>query len=436
MLKIIEKKKRRNGESWMKSRITSVIFAFLLCVSISACTNNKSSSNPNNSSTPNVPSNSKIENTKTPVLSENKTVTITAEKILNILSTKNKDVIDSLSLSDSDKIKKSKYNTVFYEPVFQNKDLGILIGFSGFDSFSIDDVKEFDETPEYIIPNNDTIIKFDNKLSFCVGDDFEEIKHKLGEGISGDLVKAGTNQSPEIPTLTYDINGLSFRFTSREGNDFKKYDVFITKLQFSTTMNPTSVPIASKKEQYSAMEAYKAILQNKLDFYDSDCKKQVYLDELLNGFGSEYSFKIDHFTVLDLDGDRISEVYLEVSRVGSDYIDLYVMLHYTNGNVYGCSHGNKGFSKLKTDGTFRYSSGVSFDGYAQISFNQDTSDFSIYAYREASSYNDELINSYFINNKRVTEESYKSFAKKQDEKNDVVWYEFSQKNIETILINE
>jgi hypothetical protein len=41
--------------------------------------------------------------------------------------------------------------------------------------------------------------------------------------------------------------------------------------------------------------------------------------------------------------------------------------------------------------------------------------------------------SYFINNKPVTEESFNSFVDKQIGKEDVVWYEFSQNNIETEL---
>lgn len=228
----------------MKTKFIIVLLIFVLSISTTACSSDKESSNLNNSSNPSsnkisntsvptntsapitTPSDSKIEDVKTPLPSENKIPTITVEKMYDILSTKNKDVIDSLNLSDSDNIK-SLNDQGFYVPVFNCKRLGILIGFNGADFDPIDKVKEEDTTPIFIMPTNGTTISFDDNFSFRVGDDLEQFKAKFGKGNAGK--EGNLKGDKEYSYLTYEINNLSIRFTSLDGDDFKKYDVYITK---------------------------------------------------------------------------------------------------------------------------------------------------------------------------------------------------------------
>ena len=123
----------------MKPKIISVLLMFLLCISITACSSNKSSSNLNNSSSPSInkisntsvptsptsnsnPSDSEIENIKTQMPPENKIRTVSVEKFFNILSRKNGDVIDTLGLSDSNIIN-SFNGSRFYVPVFLCEEL-------------------------------------------------------------------------------------------------------------------------------------------------------------------------------------------------------------------------------------------------------------------------------------------------------------------------
>ena len=68
-----------------------------------------------------------------------------------------------------------------------------------------------------------------------------------------------------------------------------------------------------------------------------------------------------HFTVLDIDGDKIPEVVLELS-IGNNPQDFEV-LHYMNGAVYGYNIAYRGLMELKTDETFRYSNGASDTGW-------------------------------------------------------------------------
>jgi hypothetical protein len=187
----------------------------------------------------------------------------------------------------------------------------------------------------------------------------------------------------------------------------------------------------------SVLEAYKAVLQNKVnfitDFVSTDDKKKVYLNDLLTYEEiDEITFKATEFTVIDLDGDKIPEVVLGLAITPNEYPEFYEVLHYMNGSVYGYIQGNREFNSLKTDGTFGWAGSAFYNGYGKLRFESNACETDIMGYKDTSSDNDSA-RTYFINNKPVTEESYDSFRKEEDEKKDVVWYEFSQKNIETEL---
>lgn len=198
----------------------------------------------------------------------------------------------------------------------------------------------------------------------------------------------------------------------------------------------TTTPSDSKTENnknYLVLEAYKAVLQNKVNFFSKDNKKNLYLNDFLTNeeiYGA--IFKVTHFTVLDLDGDKIPEVVLELS-VGNNSPMCFEVLHYMNGEVYGYNIVYRGLEELKTDGTFRYSNGASDYGCGKLRFESNAYKTDILGYCKSSESNNGTTISYFINNKPVTEESFNSFMKEEHEKKDVVRYEFSQKNIETEL---
>lgn len=208
-----------------------------------------------------------------------------------------------------------------------------------------------------------------------------------------------------------------------------------TSVPTSPSSDLINTPLDNKTENsknYSILEAYKAVLENKAKFFSKDNKKYVYLNNFLTNeeiYGTV--FKVTHFTVLDMDGDKIPEVVLELTQ--GDYPQFYEVLHYMNGAVYGYIRVLRGLERLKTDGTFGYSSGASNNGYGKLRFESNACETDILGYSKPSSNNDDITISYFINNKPVTKELYNSFLKKEDEKKDVVWYEFSQKKIEKEL---
>jgi len=203
----------------------------------------------------------------------------------------------------------------------------------------------------------------------------------------------------------------------------------VTAAKVSQLANKSS----EKNKNYLALEAYKKVLQNKAEFFSTDNKRNVYLNDFLTNeeiFGA--IFKVTHFTVLDMVGDKVPEVVLELS-VGNNNPICYEVLHYMNGAVHGYNIVYRGLERLKTDGTFWGSSGAADNKCGKLKFSSKAYETDILGYSQSSQGDANLTISYFINNKPVTEESFNSFSKKQDGKKDVVWHEFSEKNIATEL---
>lgn len=179
-----------------------------------------------------------------------------------------------------------------------------------------------------------------------------------------------------------------------------------------------------------AIDAYKAVLQNKAEFFSSDDNKDVYLKDFLTKdeiYGTVY--KLTHFAVVDMDGDGTPEVILELT-VGK-YVEYYEVLHYMNNKVTGYIQVLRGFGDLKTDGTVFYSGSAFNNGYLKLSFKANACDDYILGYHNTDDNNGSPIRTYFIDNKPATEKEYNAFVKEQDEKKDAAWYEVSNENIET-----
>jgi hypothetical protein len=203
------------------------------------------------------------------------------------------------------------------------------------------------------------------------------------------------------------------------------------------TLIPTQIPAPEHEtgDKSSVLEAYKAVLQNKLKFVSTDNKKEVYLNNFLAIEEAGVTLKILHFTILDMDGDNIPEVVLELGK--AEYPDYYEVLHYMNGSVYGYIQGVRGFENPKTDGTFKWANSADNTGYGKLRFESDASENDVLGYRDSIfDGNKTYTDTFFIKNKPATEEEYNSFSKEENRKKDVVWYDFSQKNIETVLSSQ
>lgn len=185
-----------------------------------------------------------------------------------------------------------------------------------------------------------------------------------------------------------------------------------------------------------AMEAYKAVLKNKTEFFSTDNKKSILLNDFLTKPEVyETTFKVLHFSVLDMDSDGVPEVVLELAVTNDNYPDFYEVLHYTDSKVYGYLFGIRSMEDLKADGTFGYSGGAADNGFGKLIFQDSTCKTNTIGYKESGQTNsDGTINEkYFINNKQVTEETYDSFQNGQTGKKDTVWHEFTGINIDSEL---
>ncbi|NLB43054.1 MAG: hypothetical protein GX815_12540 [Clostridiales bacterium] len=207
----------------------------------------------------------------------------------------------------------------------------------------------------------------------------------------------------------------------------------------NTTSKPTSVPTdnaplitnATIDEVSLAMNAYRDVLNNKTKFISSDHEKAVFLDDFLTDkeiYGAIY--KPMHFTVLDMDGDEVPEVIIEL--VVGDDVQFYEILHYLNSEVYGYLRVLRGLMQLKTDATFTYSNGAADNGISKVEFDSTGSiSDTVLGYSESSFDKGNITISYFVNDEPVTEEYYLLLLEEQDEKKEAMWYEFSEDSIET-----
>jgi beta-lactamase regulating signal transducer with metallopeptidase domain/uncharacterized protein YecT (DUF1311 family) len=184
----------------------------------------------------------------------------------------------------------------------------------------------------------------------------------------------------------------------------------------------------SVEEDNPVLEAYKAVLQDQAEFFSTDNKKSYYLNDFLTSKELyEVDFKVTRFTVLDMDGDNVPEVVLELS-VG-DEPQFFEVLHNTDGKINGYFFTYRGLIGLKADGTFSFSSGAADNGLGKLRFEPDTIKTDILGYSESSQSGADLTISYFINNESVSKESFDSLMDEQSGKKDAAWFEFSEENI-------
>ena len=83
--------------------------------------------------------------------------------------------------------------------------------------------------------------------------------------------------------------------------------------------------------------------------------------------------EITKISTIDLDGDEIREVLLQIETPGTVYGTK--ILHYNagDGQIYAYDLWYRAFMYVKTDGTFAYSGGVADSGFGRISFTSTSS---------------------------------------------------------------
>lgn len=207
-------------------------------------------------------------------------------------------------------------------------------------------------------------------------------------------------------------------------------------VQNNTTEKDTKAPVSVSPDVNNnnlIFNIFKSVLENNINFYSVDTNDKVNLKDFLTNeqiYGT--TLKATHFTIIDMDGDKIPEIVLELADKGNNPV-CYEVLHFINNEVNGYNIVYRGLENLKTDGTFIYSNGAADNGCGKLSFASSECITNTLGYSMSSEGEGEPKISYFINNKPVTKELFHSFIKEEQGKRSVVWYEFSQKNIENEL---
>lgn len=181
-----------------------------------------------------------------------------------------------------------------------------------------------------------------------------------------------------------------------------------------------SAPAADRAAYDEALSAYKYVIGH---------------NEELEQFLSETaeSGKVltpSRFALLDLDGDALPEVVIELSDV---YPYYYQVLRYEDGAVYEYMLFLRQFTDLKEDGTFSWSSSAAENGFGRLRF--DGGEFTIenIAHISGGLDGEEFVVTYYIGGEPVTEEEYDAFATRQLEKPDAPWLDFTQENIDAVF---
>lgn len=193
--------------------------------------------------------------------------------------------------------------------------------------------------------------------------------------------------------------------------------------------------IPSAAANPATLSAIKAVLQGNAGFFETGIKKTLDINQLNQAVSSDSktTAKATKFAVVDLDNDGTKEVILWLNVNGLDDYGSEV-LRYQSGVVYGYNLTYREFMQLKADGTFTFSSGAMDSGFGTIKFTDQTCSVEKVTYSESSyDSSNNLTVSFFVDNKSATQDEFDTATKKQDEKPDAVWYDFTDDSIKTIL---
>lgn len=192
-----------------------------------------------------------------------------------------------------------------------------------------------------------------------------------------------------------------------------------------------------------AMEAYRKILRNELSF--TEVKLKIYYsDDVMyedSGLdGNEFTMD-DYFTRLyvesgvvnpkytlefsmtDIDGDQIPEVIVN-ERPCYDKL----ILRYEKGVVYACLLGDKQYGEIKADGTAHWESGSYHYGVGRLRLSSQTLEHIIIAEYEQGACPDSVET--YINGVSVSKEEFSAFYTAYEDKEEVVWHDLTDENIE------
>lgn len=209
----------------------------------------------------------------------------------------------------------------------------------------------------------------------------------------------------------------------------------------ASTPKPTATTPAVKEEfattettpepthNLTAAELFASVLRDEKSIYFSElgAHGQTGLNTTKTGtiselqYGYEGHYGIANFTVVDLDGNTIPEVILEVE----EYFG-YIILNYQDGRIIGNVKPYRGFGDLKKYGCYYSSSGAAYNQINRLYFMGDTWESDILAEHNDMQYFAKDI----ITDERAWKKAYEEFDKKESAE----WYAFTPENIDIYVL--
>lgn len=182
----------------------------------------------------------------------------------------------------------------------------------------------------------------------------------------------------------------------------------------------------------TAAELFTAVLQNEREIRFSELgahgrtdlfsPKIGTISELQYGYESHYD--IANFAVVDMDGNGISEVILEVE----EYFG-YIILCYQDGRIIGHGMPYRGFMNLREEGLYESTGGAAYGKINRLYFLGKTWEQDVLAEMDYQSY--------YRKDMVCDEAVWKQECEEFNKKDSAEWYAFTPENIATyVLENE
>lgn len=195
------------------------------------------------------------------------------------------------------------------------------------------------------------------------------------------------------------------------------------------SMAPTKPEDNEEDPETSGIPAADSILkafQGEGYFYSTAFGKKLTFDNYLVDPVTEsgLTLEISQFAVVDLDGDGINEVVLQL--ILDEHVEAgRAIFHCQDGKVYEYELPVRGLWHIKTDGTFEEYDGVGARGYGRISFTDKEYKSEFFTYCRS--------NRFFVDNKETSEAAFWDAVDQQDGKADVAWNNFSNSDLAAFL---
>lgn len=181
--------------------------------------------------------------------------------------------------------------------------------------------------------------------------------------------------------------------------------------------------------------AYADVLQWNAVFLDTGTGQPLDIGHLSQAVTSDdRTAAVEQFAVVDLDHDHIPEVILQMKFEDSCTIGFEV-LRCLDGEIYGYCFPYRAFGDLKPDGTVMTSGGAGDWGVCSITFSKDGYQMEDIARCQSSrSPQGGCLELYVVDGQQATEWEFWAAIDRRDQQGDVVWYAFTDHNIQNVVV--